>query len=42
VLRVLQHLGALPPALPARLAEFIERPVRNTRGELVGHVGPLA
>jgi L-asparaginase II len=42
VLRLLQHLGALPERLPPRLAEFMERPVRNTRGEVVGRVGPLA
>lgn len=42
VLRLLQHLGALPAVLPPRLAEFYERPVRNTRGEVVGHVGPIA
>jgi L-asparaginase II len=42
VLRLLQHLGALPPALPTRLGEFFERPVRNTRGEVVGRVGPAA
>jgi L-asparaginase II len=42
VLRLLQQLGALPAVLPPRLAEFIDRPVRNTRGEVVGHVGPAA
>jgi L-asparaginase II len=42
VLRLLQRLGALPDTLPARLAEFFERPVRNTRGEVVGRVGPAA
>ena len=42
VLRLLQHLGALPAELPPRLAEFMERPVRNTRGEVVGHVGLVA
>ncbi len=42
VLRLLQHLGALPAELPPRLADFIERPVRNTRGEIVGRVGPVA
>jgi L-asparaginase II len=40
VLRLLQLLGALPAALPPRLADFLERPVRNTRGEVVGHVRP--
>jgi L-asparaginase II len=38
VLRLLQHLGALPDVLPARLAEVAARPVRNTRGEVVGDV----
>ncbi|AHG91011.1 L-asparaginase II [Gemmatirosa kalamazoonensis] len=38
VLRLLQCLGALPHALPPRLAEFFDRPVRNTRGEIVGDV----
>jgi L-asparaginase II len=42
VLRLLQQLGALPELLPPRLAEFMERPVRNTRGEVVGRVGPVA
>lgn len=42
VLRLLQHLGALPAALPPRLAEFAVRPVRNTRGETVGEVHALA
>jgi len=42
VLRLLQHLGALPDVLPPRLADFYERPVRNTRGEVVGHVRPIA
>ncbi len=42
VLRLLQHLGALPDPLPDRLAEFAWRPVRDSRGEVVGHVGPRA
>lgn len=42
VLRLLQHLGALPDPLPPRLAEFAFRPVRNTRGDTVGDVRPLA
>jgi L-asparaginase II len=41
VLRLLQHLDALPVPLPPRLAEFLDRPVRNTRGEVVGRVGPV-
>lgn len=42
VLRLLQHLGALPDPLPPRLAELLRRPVRNTRGEVVGAVQPAA
>jgi L-asparaginase II len=42
VLRLLQLLGALPASLPARLAELLTRPVRNTRGEVVGEVTPVA
>ena len=38
VLRVLQIFGVLPNALPARLEEFHRRPIRNTRGEVVGEV----
>lgn len=38
VLRALQQLGVLPQALPSRLAEFVERPIKNTRGESVGAV----
>jgi L-asparaginase II len=39
VIRVLQHLGALPADLPPRLAEYMPRLLRNTRGEVVGEVG---
>jgi L-asparaginase II len=42
VLRLLQHLDALPPTLPTRLAEFLVRPVRDSRGEVVGDVTPVA
>jgi L-asparaginase II len=42
VLRLLQRLGALPETLPARLEEFMRRPLRNTRGEVVGEVRPVA
>ena len=42
LLRVLQHLGALPDLLPDKLEEFLHRAVRNTRGETVGHVRPLS
>ena len=40
VLQVLQQLGALSLDLPPRLAEFMHRAVRNTRGEVVGEVRP--
>lgn len=40
VLVTLQRLGVLPHDLPPRLAEFLRRPVRNTRGERVGEVRP--
>lgn len=36
VLRALQSLGVLPNELPPRLADFVNRPLRNTRGEAVG------
>lgn len=39
VIRVLQHFGALPADLPPRLAEYMPRILRNTRGEVVGEVG---
>ena len=42
VVRTLQLLDALPEALPPRLEEFLRRPVRNTRGEVVGEVRPSA
>ena len=42
VLRMLQHLGALPDPLPPRLADLLVRAVRNTRGETVGEVRPAA
>jgi L-asparaginase II len=41
VLRVLQHFGALPAELPPRLAEYMPRLLRNTRGEVVGEVAVL-
>ena len=40
VVRLLQCLGALPAELPPRLAEVLRRPVRNTRGEVVGEIRP--
>jgi L-asparaginase II len=42
VLQLLHELDALPDPLPFRLAEFLHKPVRNTRGEVVGAVGPTA
>ena len=42
MLRALQLLDALPRDLPLRLDEFLRRPVRNTRGETVGEVRPVA
>jgi L-asparaginase II len=38
VIRVLQLLDVLPAVLPQRLEEFARRPVRNTRGEVVGEI----
>lgn len=40
VLRALQDVGVLHGELPARLDEFLHRPLRNTRGEVVGEVRP--
>jgi L-asparaginase II len=42
VIAALQQLGALPQELSPRLHDFLVRPVRNTRGEAVGDVGPAA
>lgn len=42
VVVALQQLGVLPTELPPRLAEFLTRPVRNTRGEVVGEVRAAA
>lgn len=42
VIRALQLLDALPAALPPRLEDFLRRPVRNTRGEVVGEIRLLA
>ncbi|MEO5589214.1 MAG: asparaginase [Gemmatimonadaceae bacterium] len=36
LIRLLQDLDALPDPLPARLAELVQRPIRNSRGEIVG------
>jgi len=42
VLRILQTLGVLPDELPPRLDDFLNRPIRNTRGETVGEIRLLA
>lgn len=42
VLRALQQLGVLDDPLPPPLAEWMVRPVRNTRGAVVGEVRPSA
>ena len=36
MIALLQELDALPDPLPPRLAEFLRKPVRNSRGEIVG------
>jgi L-asparaginase II len=38
VIRALQYLDVLPAQLPTRLEEFVRRPIRNTRGEVVGEL----
>jgi L-asparaginase II len=38
LLRVLQLIGVLDDPLPGRLADWIRRPLRNTRGEVVGEL----
>jgi L-asparaginase II len=38
LLRLLQELDALPDPLPPKLAEWMRKPVKNTRGECVGEV----
>ncbi len=42
VLRALQQLGILDDPLPSPLADWLVRPVRNTRGAAVGEVRPFA
>ena len=42
VLRALQQLGVLDDPLPPPLADWLVRPVRNTRGAAVGEVRPAA
>jgi len=38
LLKALRLIGALPPDLPPRLAEWAETSIRNTRGEVVGAI----
>lgn len=38
LLQALQRVGALPDALSPRLADWTKRPIRNTRGEIVGEI----
>jgi L-asparaginase II len=38
LLYLLQQLHALPEVLPPRLAEILNKPLRNTRGEVVGEL----
>ena len=38
LLRLLQELDALPEPLPPKLAEWMHKPVKNTRGECVGEI----
>ena len=38
VVRVLQHYDVLPQRVSPRLEEFLHRPIRNTRGEVVGEL----
>ena len=38
VVRILQRLDVLPSTLSPRLDEFLRRPIRNTRGEVVGEL----
>jgi L-asparaginase II len=42
LVRLLQHLDALPANLPPRLDEFLKRQIRNTRGESVGEIRPVS
>ncbi len=36
MIRVLQELDALPEKLPPRLAELLRKPIKNSRGDVVG------
>ncbi len=39
---LLQRLDVLPGTLPPRLADFLRKPMRNTRNETVGEIHPAA
>jgi L-asparaginase II len=41
VLRLCQHLGALPEELPEVLVDRLVAPIRNTRNEVVGEIRPV-
>jgi len=38
MIHLLHELDALPDPLPQRLADFLRKPVRNSRGEVVGEI----
>ncbi len=40
VIHVLQLLGILPDVIEGKLADWVTKPIRNTRGEVVGHLRP--
>jgi L-asparaginase II len=42
LVRLLQMIDALPQQLPTRLDEFCHRAIKNTRGEPVGEIRPVA
>ncbi|HXG71874.1 MAG TPA: asparaginase [Gemmatimonadaceae bacterium] len=42
LIRLLVELDALPKPLPPRIAEFMRKPLKNTRGESIGEVMMLA
>jgi L-asparaginase II len=42
VLRLLQHLDALPGTLPPRLHDLLVTTIHDTRGQMVGSVRPVA
>ncbi len=40
IVRLLQALGILGSSLSPRLAEYLRKPIRNTRNEIVGEIAP--